>query len=59
MGNKSLALDYYIQSAEIRKSNPKIGLESNLTKHSIEQARRIAKELAQEGVLPDWIKMID
>ena len=56
MGNKALALDYYIQSAEIRKSNPKVGLESKLTKHSIEQATRIAKELGKENDLPDWIR---
>jgi tetratricopeptide (TPR) repeat protein len=48
------ALNYYIQSAEIRKDD--LGLEVGTTKESIFNALRLAKELDKENELPDWIK---
>jgi tetratricopeptide (TPR) repeat protein len=57
--NSELALDYFIQSAEIRKVDPKCGLDNEQTKISIKNAKRIAKELGKENDLPDWIRAID
>ena len=48
------ALDYYIQSAEIRKED--IGLEENATQEAIANAKRLAKELGKENELPEWMK---
>ena len=50
------ALAYYIQSAEIRKEDPKVGLEHHQTKESIKNVLRLAKELNKENELPEWIK---
>ena len=50
------ALDYYIQSATIRKDDPEVGLEAKATQESISNARRLAKELNKEHELPDWMK---
>ena len=47
------ALDYYIQSAEIRKDN--IGLDDEATQEAISNAKRLAKELNKENELPKWI----
>jgi tetratricopeptide (TPR) repeat protein len=55
LGNKIEALDYFIQSAEIRKENPEAGLTNEATIESIENAKRIAKELGKESELPEWI----
>jgi hypothetical protein len=57
-GNGSLALDYFIQSAEIRKADPKCGLDNEQTKILIANAKRIAKELGKENDLPEWMKKI-
>jgi len=54
--NSELALDYFIQSADIRKADPKCGLDNEQTKISIKNAQRIAKELGKENDLPDWIR---
>ena len=59
LGNGSLALDYFLQSAEIRKVDPKYGLDNEQTKISIANAKRIAKELGKENDLPDWINEIN
>ena len=59
LGNGNLALDYFLQSAEIRKADPKCGLDNEQTKISIKNAQRIAKELGKENDLPDWIMIID
>jgi hypothetical protein len=50
------ALDYYIQSATIRKDDPVVGLDDEATKESISNAKRLAKELGKEGDLPEWMK---
>ena len=56
LDNKKLALDYFIQSAEIRKEDPEVGINDESTKTSIESAMRLAKELGKENELPDWMK---
>jgi tetratricopeptide (TPR) repeat protein len=50
------ALDFYIQSAEIRKEDPEVGLEAESTQKAISNALRLAKELDKEKDLPDWMK---
>ena len=54
--DKVNALNYYIQSAEIRKEDPDAGLEHEATKEAISNAKRLAKELDKENELPEWIK---
>ena len=56
LDNKDLALNYFIQSAEIRRNDTKPGMENESTKKSIESAKRLAKELGKENELPDWMK---
>ncbi len=56
MGNKSEALKYFIESAEIRKVDPDCGLEDKTTIESIVNTKRLAKELGKEDELPEWMK---
>jgi tetratricopeptide (TPR) repeat protein len=56
LNDKKNALDYYIQSAEIRKDDPEVGLEAESTQESISNTVRLAKELGKENELPKWIK---
>ena len=53
-----LALDYYIQSAEIRMHDPKAGPNYSPTKEAIFEVIRLSKTLKMEDVLPEWIKVI-
>ena len=53
------ALNYYIQSAEIRKEDPEAGIESDATQESIKSCIRLAKEFGKEDELPHWIKEIN
>jgi tetratricopeptide (TPR) repeat protein len=48
------ALEHYVLSSQIRFK--KLGALHNLTKTSIESAKRLAKELGKENELLDWIK---
>ena len=48
------ALNYFIQSAEIRKED--WGVEDEVTQESISNAIRLAKELNKESELPEWMK---
>lgn len=56
LNDQEKALDFYIQSAEIRKQDPEVGLEAELTIESINNAKRLAKQLNKENELPQWIK---
>ena len=56
VSENSNALDYYIQSAQIRKEDPEAGIEDESTQESIKACIRLAKELGKEGELPGWIK---
>lgn len=56
LNQKNEALNYYIQSAELRREN--IGIENESTQASITNAKRLAKELNVEIELPEWIKEI-
>ena len=56
LNKQKKALDYYIQSAEIRKNHPKVGLDDEATQESISNSKRLAKVLGKEEELPEWIK---
>ena len=56
MGNKNEALSCFIKSAEIRKNDPDCGLENESTFESIDNSKRLAKELSRENELPNWMK---
>ena len=56
LNNKELALDYFIQSAEIRKSDPEAGINDESTIDAVRNVLRIAKELGKENELPEWMK---
>ena len=53
-GEYEKALEHYVLSSQIRFK--KLGASNNLTKTSIESAKRLAKELGKENELPDWMK---
>ena len=59
LDEKELALDYFIQSAEIRKDDPAFGLDNERTKESIQNVLRIAIEMERMEFVPDWIKNIE
>jgi tetratricopeptide (TPR) repeat protein len=54
LSENHVALDYYIQSAEIRTNDPEAGLEHESTIKSIENTNRLANLIDKE--LPKWIK---
>jgi tetratricopeptide (TPR) repeat protein len=54
IGNKKEALNYFIQSAEIR--NEQLGIDDESTKSAIQKSKEIALELNQYEQLPQWIK---
>ena len=54
--NKELALEFYIQSAELRKIDPNAGMLNSSTQDSIKNVVRLATELERMGDVPDWIK---
>ena len=56
LDKKELALDYYFQSAKIRKQDQEVGLKDESTRDSVKNVLRLAKELRKENALPDWIK---
>jgi tetratricopeptide (TPR) repeat protein len=49
------AFDYFLQSAEIRKSDEEVGISHGATQESIANARRLAKKLNREDELPKWV----
>ena len=53
LNDKVNALDFFIQSAEIGKEHPKIGLDAE----AIQNALRVSKELGKENELPAWMKV--
>ena len=56
LSENHVALDYYIQSAEIRTNDPEAGLEHESTIKSIENTNRLANLIDKEKELPKWIK---
>ena len=49
------ALEFYIQSSEIRKDDPDFGIDHEATQEAIANANRVAKELGKEDELPEWM----
>ena len=58
INNHYEAMNYYIQSAEIREADPDVGPEDNSTKVAIKNAIRLANELGKLDELPDWMTKI-
>ena len=56
LNDQENALDYFIQSAVIRKEDPEVGLEAESTQKAISNAKRLAKDLGKEEGLPEWFK---
>jgi tetratricopeptide (TPR) repeat protein len=56
LSENHIALDYYIQSAEIRINDPEAGFEHKSTKDTIENIIRLAKLIDKENELPIWVK---
>ena len=56
LNNLQEAYDYYLQSAEIRNSDPDCGPKDENTIDSIQNAVRIANLIGRENELPEWIK---
>jgi len=56
LNNLQEAYNYYLQSAEIRNSDPDCGPKNENTIDSIQNAVRIANLIGREIELPDWIK---
>ncbi len=59
LNDQENALDYYIQSSTLRKEDPEVGLEAESTQEAISNAKRLAKELAKENDLLEWMKNIN
>ncbi|MFM7682760.1 MAG: hypothetical protein ACKO7P_08445, partial [Bacteroidota bacterium] len=56
LNNLQEAYNYYLQSAEIRNSDPDCGPKNENTIDSIQNAVRIANLIGRENELPEWIK---
>ena len=56
LSEEHTALDYYIQSAEIRFSDPEIGPKHESTNDTVKRIIRLAKTISKENELPPWIK---
>jgi hypothetical protein len=56
LNNLEDAFEYYLQSAEIRNSDPEVGADHELTKESVENTIRVTKMIGKENELPEWIK---
>jgi len=56
LGDKKQALNYFIQSASIRKDDPECGLDAEVTIESIQNCKRLAEILGREIELPDWMR---
>jgi tetratricopeptide (TPR) repeat protein len=50
------AINYYLQTAEIRRDDPNLGHEASSTKEAIAAAKKLAVYLGIEKDLPIWIK---
>ena len=56
LGNEHKALDYFLQSAFIRKDDPQCGLDAEVTIESIQNCKRLAEILGREIELPEWMR---
>jgi tetratricopeptide (TPR) repeat protein len=54
LGDIKFAIDYFIQCAEILKTDR--GVENTNAKKAIQNAKRLATELGKENELPDWMR---
>ena len=58
MDNKELALDYYIQSAEIRRNEAESEMEGESIIEKIQNLLLLSKELRKVNELPVWMNGI-
>ena len=56
LSDKSKALEYYVESAEIHKEDPEVGIEHDATMESVKEAIRLAQELHLGEALPSWFQ---
>ena len=54
--NFGKAIEYFLQAAEIRNSDPEVGPEHASTLDAVNNVIRLAKELGRENDLPEWIE---
>jgi tetratricopeptide (TPR) repeat protein len=59
LGEANKAFAFFLESAELRKSDPEIGIEAEATMDTIKNVVRLAIELERMGDVPDWIKKIE
>ncbi|MFN4878835.1 MAG: tetratricopeptide repeat protein [Flavobacteriia bacterium] len=59
IGEGTKAFNYFLESAELRKIDPEIGIEAEATIDTIKNVLRLAFELNQMEFVPDWIKNMD
>ena len=59
LGERFIAFDYFLESAELRKSDPEIGIEAEATIDTVKNVLRLAIELERMEFVPDWIKNIE
>jgi tetratricopeptide (TPR) repeat protein len=59
LGDKKGAINYYIQSAEIRKDYPGLGLDATSTIESINNIQRLCKEVDHFEIekIPEWLRL--
>jgi tetratricopeptide (TPR) repeat protein len=59
LGEVTNALAYFLESAELRKIDPEIGIESEATIDTVKNVLRLATKLERMELVPDWIKNIE
>lgn len=59
LGDGIKAFAFFLESAELRKSDPEIGIDAEATIDTVKNVVRLATELERMEDVPDWIKNIE
>jgi tetratricopeptide (TPR) repeat protein len=59
LGERFIAFDYFLESAELRKNDPEVGVEEEATLDTVKNVLRLAIDMERMGDVPDWIKQIE
>lgn len=59
LGEVNNAFAFFLESAELRKIDPEIGIEAEATIDTVKNVLRLATELERMELVPDWIKNIE
>ena len=59
LGEGLKAFDYFLESAELRKNDPEVGIEEEATIDTVKNVLRLAIDMGRMEELPDWIKQIE